>query len=147
MIIGTRIAALRLERKLTQVEIGKRTGLVRSYISRVEKGHTVPNLESLKKFAAALEVPLYFLVYEGEKPPEVRAFLKSKEEDGNLWGSSGPESQELARFQRALARMDEDDRDLLLRMARTMVGHKERKEGEAYRRRPPTYGRHQHPTS
>ena len=42
MIIGDRLRALREEKKLSQGEIEKRTGLLRCYISRVENGHTVP---------------------------------------------------------------------------------------------------------
>src|SRR5215471_11119636 len=69
MIIGTRLHNLREERKLSQGDIEKRTGLLRCYISRVENGHTVPSLETLERLAAALEIPLYQLFYEGEEPP------------------------------------------------------------------------------
>ena len=37
MDIGRRLAALREEKKLSQGDIEKRTGLLRCYISRVEK--------------------------------------------------------------------------------------------------------------
>ena len=33
----------------------------------MENGHTIPSLESLEKFAHALQIPLYQLFYEGEK--------------------------------------------------------------------------------
>ena len=39
MIIGDRLRALREEKKLSQGDIEKRTGLLRCYISRVENGH------------------------------------------------------------------------------------------------------------
>jgi len=42
MIISDRLRELREERKLSQGDIEKRTGLLRCYISRVENGHTVP---------------------------------------------------------------------------------------------------------
>jgi transcriptional regulator with XRE-family HTH domain len=42
VIIGDRLRALREEKKFSQGEIEKRTGLLRCYISRVETGHTVP---------------------------------------------------------------------------------------------------------
>ena len=67
MIIGTRLRSLREERKLSQGDIEKRTGLLRCYISRVENGHTVPSIDTLEKLAAALEIPLYQLFYEGER--------------------------------------------------------------------------------
>jgi len=42
MIIGDRLRALREEKKFSQGDIEKKTGLLRCYISRVENGHTVP---------------------------------------------------------------------------------------------------------
>ena len=53
MIIGDQLRAIREEKKLSQGEIEKRTGLLRCYISRVENGHTVPAVETLEKFARA----------------------------------------------------------------------------------------------
>ena len=55
MITGDRLRELRKERKFSQGEIEMRTGLLRCYISRVENGHTVPAIETLEKFARALE--------------------------------------------------------------------------------------------
>jgi len=73
MILGTRIRKLREAKNLSQADVEKRTGLTRSYISRVEKGHTVPSLETLERLAAAVEVPLYQLFYEGDDLPDVAA--------------------------------------------------------------------------
>jgi len=61
LIIGDRLRALREEKKLSQGDIEKRTGLLRCYISRVENGHTVPAIETLEKMARAFEVPMYEL--------------------------------------------------------------------------------------
>ena len=61
MVICDRLRELREEKKLSQGDIEKRTGLLRCYISRVENGHTVPTVETLEKMARALEVPLYRL--------------------------------------------------------------------------------------
>jgi len=71
MIIGDRLRELRQEKKLSQGDIEKRTGLVRPYISRVENNHSVPNIETLEKWARALEVPMYELFYDGEEPPKL----------------------------------------------------------------------------
>jgi transcriptional regulator with XRE-family HTH domain len=57
MIIGERLRVLREEKKLSQGDIEKRTGLLRCYLSRVENGHTVPAIETLEKLARALEMP------------------------------------------------------------------------------------------
>ena len=64
MNIGDRLRALREQKKFSQGDIEKRTGLLRCYISRVENGHAVPAIETLEKFARALEVPVYHLVYD-----------------------------------------------------------------------------------
>jgi transcriptional regulator with XRE-family HTH domain len=70
MDVGDRLKLLRELKGLSQGEIEERSGLFRCYISRVENGHAVPVVETLEKFADALDVPLYQLLYEGEKPPE-----------------------------------------------------------------------------
>jgi transcriptional regulator with XRE-family HTH domain len=121
MIIGERLRALREDKKLSQGDIEKRTGLLRCYISRVENGHTVPALETLEKLARALEVPLYQLFYDGEEPPELPNLPKRKTADEIAWGSTGKEARFLGRFRRLLGRIDEEDRRLLLYMAQKMA--------------------------
>src|SRR5580700_1963986 len=69
MLVGARLRALREQKNLSQGHIEKRTGLLRCYVSRVENGHTIPSIETLEKWARALEVPLYQIFYEGENPP------------------------------------------------------------------------------
>ena len=78
MNIGGRLRTLREEKKFTQGEVEKRTGVLRTYLSRVENGHTVPSVETLEKFARALEVPMYQLFYDGEEPPKLPNLLKRK---------------------------------------------------------------------
>src|SRR5256712_9158940 len=117
MIIGDRLRVLREEKKFSQGEIEKRTGLLRCYISRVENGHTVPAVETLEKFARALEVPMYQLFYEGEKPPKLPSLPKRKSADDIAWGSEGKEARLLAKFCRLFSRMEEDGLRLLLFMA------------------------------
>ncbi len=121
MIIGDRLRALREEKKLSQGDIEKRTGLLRCYISRVENGHTVPAIETLEKMARALEVPLYQLFYDGEEPPELPNLPKRKTSDEIAWGSSGKQARFLTRFRRVLSRVDDGDRRLLLYMAQKMA--------------------------
>ena len=69
MVIADRLRAIREQKNMSQGDIEKRTGLLRCYISRVENGHTVPAIETLEKMARAMEVPMYQLFYDGEKPP------------------------------------------------------------------------------
>ena len=92
MIIGDRLRALREEKKLSQGDIEKRTGLLRCYISRVENGHTVPAIETLEKMARALEVPLYQLFYDGEEAPELPNLPKRRTAEEIAWGSYGQRS-------------------------------------------------------
>ena len=122
MIIGDRLRALREDKKLSQGDIEKRTGLLRCYISRVENGHTVPAIETLEKMARALEVPLYQLFYDGEEPPKLPNLLKGKSSDENAWGSSGKDGRYLNKLRRVLSKTDEGNRRLVMHMAQKMAG-------------------------
>jgi len=119
MLIGQRLRELRESKNLSQGDIEKRTGLLRCYTSRVENGHTVPSVETLEKYAEALEIPLYRLFYEGEEPPKKSNLPATKVE--SEWGAKGTERRELRRFARALSRMDERQRSLLLALASRMA--------------------------
>ena len=121
MIIGDRLRLLREQKKFSQGEIEKRTGLLRCYISRVENGHTVPAVETLEKFARALEVPLYQLFYDGDEPPKLSALPKRRPGGAIIWGDTGKDARTLAKYRRLLGRADEEDRRLLLFMAKKMV--------------------------
>jgi len=122
MIIGDRLRALREDKKLSQGDIEKRTGLLRCYISRVENGHTVPAIETLEKMARAFEVPLYQLFYDGEEPPQVPNLLKKKSSDENAWGNSGKDARYLNKLRRVLSKTDEENRKLVMHMAQKMAG-------------------------
>jgi transcriptional regulator with XRE-family HTH domain len=121
MIIGDRLRALREDKKFSQGDIEKRTGLLRCYISRVENGHTVPAIETLEKMARALDVPLYQLFYDGEEPPVLPNLLKRKSADEIIWGNVGKEARLLNKFRRLMGRIEEGDRRLLLYMAQKMA--------------------------
>jgi len=121
MIIGDRLRQLREAKGLSQGDIEERSGLKRSYVSRVEGGHTVPSVETLEKWAHALEVPLYQLFYDGEEPPKLVHLPKRLTEDRTAWGSTGKQARVLSKFRRLLARMDEADRNLLLHTAQKLA--------------------------
>src|SRR3984893_12197624 len=124
MIIGDRLRALREDKKFSQGDVEKRTGLLRCYISRVENGHTVPAVETIEKFARALEVPMYQLFYDGEEPPKLPNIVKRKSADDIAWGSSGKDARWLAKFRRLLGRTEESDRKILMFMAQKMARSK-----------------------
>jgi transcriptional regulator with XRE-family HTH domain len=65
--IGKRLRQLREAKGLSQGHIEERTGLFRCYVSRVECGHTIPQLETLGKWAKALGIPLSELFAEGRE--------------------------------------------------------------------------------
>jgi transcriptional regulator with XRE-family HTH domain len=109
MIIGERLRVVREEKKFSQGDVERRTGLLRCYISRVENGHTVPAVETLEKFARALEVPMYQLFYDGEEPPKLPNLPKRKTANDILWGSKGKDARLLAQFCRLFSRMDNGD--------------------------------------
>jgi len=121
MIIGDRLRALREEKKLSQGDIEKRTGLVRPYISRVENGHTVPSIETLEKMARALEIPMYQLFYDGEEPPKLPNLPKHESSSGNLWGGTGKDARFLSKLRRLLGKASEKDRKIVLLMAQKMA--------------------------
>jgi transcriptional regulator with XRE-family HTH domain len=121
MIIGDRLREMREEKKLSQGDIEKRTGLLRCYVSRVENGHTVPAIETLEKMARALEVPLYQLFYDGEEPPKLPSLPKRKSSDEIVWGSSGKDGRYLNKLRRVLSKSDEHNRKLILLMAQKMA--------------------------
>jgi transcriptional regulator with XRE-family HTH domain len=122
MVIGERLKELRERKNFSQGEIEKRTGLLRCYISRVENGHTVPSIETLEKLARALEIPMYQLFYEGEKPPTLPNLPKRKSADDIAWGSTGKEADFLSRFRKVLSKTKESDKKILMLMAQKMVG-------------------------
>ena len=121
MIIGDRLRALREEKKLSQGDIEKRTGLFRCYVSRVENGHTIPAIETIQKFARALEVPMYQLFYDGEEPPKLPNLPKRKTSDEIAWGSKGKDARFLSKLRRLLGKSDEHKRKFILQMAQKMA--------------------------
>src|SRR6202165_41061 len=124
MNIEDSLRELRVQKKFSQGDIEKRTRLLRSYISRVENGHTVPAVETLEKFARALEVPMYQLFYDGEEPPKLPNLPKRKTGDDIVWGNSGKDARLLAKFCRLFSRMEKDELGLVLVMAQKMARRK-----------------------
>ena len=121
MLIGDRLREMREQKKYTQGEVAKRTGFVCPYISRVENGHVIPAVETLEKFARALEVPMYQLFLDVEGAQKLPDLPKRWTANGKLWGSSGREARLLAKFCRLFNRMQDSDRVLLLFMAQKMA--------------------------
>jgi transcriptional regulator with XRE-family HTH domain len=115
MEIGAKLRELREGKNLSQGDVEKRTGLLRAYTSRVENGFTVPTVETLEKYASALDVPMYRF-FTDEVSVKVPKLPKPKGET-SLWGVRGKERGAFPTLAKALSRMDERDRKLLLSMA------------------------------
>ena len=121
MIIGERLRALREYKALSQADMEKRTGLFRYYISRVENGHTIPTLETLTRFARALEVPVFHLVYEEDgpyQPPVLPGSAGSIEPSTNL---SKKDLRVRNQFNHLFGRLHDRERQLLVSLARRMI--------------------------
>jgi transcriptional regulator with XRE-family HTH domain len=123
MLIGTRLRSLREEREMSQGDIEKITGLLRCYISRVENGHTVPSLETLERFAAALGLPLHMLFYTSEEESQTPNLTgrKSLEELREQSGKEGEEARFLLKLRHLIQRLADLDRDVLLTLARKLA--------------------------
>ena len=123
MSIGTRLRTLRGQKGLSQGDIENATGLLRCYISRVENGHTVPSLETLERFAAALDVPLYKLFFPGEEAPSTPYLTprKSLEELAGEGGKAGEDARFLLKLMNLMERVAAPDREVLLALAKKLA--------------------------
>lgn len=124
MSIGERIRQLRVQKGLSQGDLEKTTGLLRCYISRVEHGYTVPSLETLEKFAAGLDLPLFRLFHAGDEESSAApgAPHKSLEELAEQGGAIGSDARFLLKLKGYVERMGKPDRALLLDFAKKLAG-------------------------
>jgi transcriptional regulator with XRE-family HTH domain len=120
MTIGERLRDLRKAKGLSQAELEKRTGLMWCYISRLENGHVTPGLQTLEKFAHALETPLYQILYDADADVAA-AKPSSNKAPENPPAKKSSQLRLLQQFMRSLAGMSEKDRELLLSMAEQMA--------------------------
>jgi transcriptional regulator with XRE-family HTH domain len=112
MTIGERLRELREAKGLSQGDIGQRSGLFRNYISRVENGHTIPAVQTLERWAEALEVSLYELFFDNQGKPQLPP-LKAAETK-----PTGPREEELFAL---IKRMSEADRELFLSLTLQLI--------------------------
>jgi transcriptional regulator with XRE-family HTH domain len=92
MVIGKRLKTLREQKKMSQGDIEKRTGLTRCYISRVENGRTVPSVDTMEKMARGLELPMYRLFTDEDhvKKPNIGAeIIRSRAVDSRQGRDKG----------------------------------------------------------
>lgn len=106
--IGQRIRELRTERGLSQEDIERSTGMVRTYVSRVECGHTVPSVESIERFAGALGIQVHEL------------FLQAPLNGGNT-GSGKKEDSFVSLLSSYVWKMDSARRRVLMMLAERLA--------------------------
>jgi transcriptional regulator with XRE-family HTH domain len=71
MSLGKRIEDLRRKRGLTSRELAMGTRVTSSLISQIEHDKTSPSLETLRRIAKTLQVPLTYLLLEDDIEPQV----------------------------------------------------------------------------
>jgi transcriptional regulator with XRE-family HTH domain len=118
MEIGQKLRELREEKHLSQVDIGKKAGLLQCYVSRVERGRTIPNVETLEKFANVLGIPLYRLFTHGESVRMPKLLSTNRESARQV---RRDKHRDLRLFAKAFERMDESRQNLLVGLARKMA--------------------------
>ena len=67
MDIGSNIRAIRKRKNITIVQICEETGLSQGFLSQVETNKTSPSIATLENIAAALKVPLAYLLLKKEE--------------------------------------------------------------------------------
>lgn len=71
-LVGQRIRQRRKERGLSLRELAEQADLTASFLSLVERGHNTPSLDSLRRIAAALDVPMFYFTQSNSHNPVVR---------------------------------------------------------------------------
>lgn len=85
--LAQRIRQLRLDRRMTLEQVASKTGLTRSWLSKVENFRVTPSLSALGEIAAALGVPVSQLVEGLDAKPQMVVVRKNErllvERDGD----------------------------------------------------------------
>lgn len=64
-VFGARIRAFRTQRGLTVAELADNAQVSKSLISQIERGIAAPSIETVRRVASALEVPVFSLFLDG----------------------------------------------------------------------------------
>lgn len=116
MAIGQKLRQLREQKGYSQGDIEKASGMPRSYVSRVENEQIVPSIETLYRFAAALDVELYRLFCPEDNAPATPHLTSrpSLEQLARDAGPAGAQARLLLKLKELIGRMVEGDRAFLL---------------------------------
>jgi transcriptional regulator with XRE-family HTH domain len=77
--LGTRLKRIRTEAGLTLQQVGERTGVARSTLSKIENGQLSPTYDILQKIARGMEIDIVelFGASRAETPPARRSITRS----------------------------------------------------------------------
>lgn len=117
--LGERLARLRRDKGLTQVELAEKIGIIQPVLSDYERGRLRPYAEMVARFAVALEVSADELL--GLRSPR-RDRSRDDPETRRLWKS----------FQ-LVAGLPEKDRRAVIRLVNSLVSAKQLKAAGAKR--------------
>jgi transcriptional regulator with XRE-family HTH domain len=94
MVISDTLRNLREQKKFSQGDIEKRHGIAPVlHLTRGKGPYCIPAIETVEKLARAMEVPLYQLFYDGERPPKLPNLPERKTGNDVAWGSSGKDAK------------------------------------------------------
>lgn len=99
--IGEQLRKIRERKRLTQEDIGERTGLSQAYVSKVENGDSIPSAETLEKWARALGVGVQQIVGGGIEPPALPNLADRLTADDIVKGSARKRAEPPAKKKRA----------------------------------------------
>ncbi|OGO26845.1 MAG: hypothetical protein A2Z16_16465 [Chloroflexi bacterium RBG_16_54_18] len=77
MDLGERIRYFRIRKRITGAELAQKTSVSRSLISQIEKNNANPSIETLRRIANVLEVPIAAL-FEEQEPSNGMVVRKSQ---------------------------------------------------------------------
>jgi len=113
--IGARIRSVRETKGLSQGDLERATGLLRSHLSRIEHGHTIPSLGNIERIAAALGMTLYEILNMGVPSVPAGPVGKAASE------SEGAEHRFYSQLRFLVGQISGADRKLFLDFARMLA--------------------------
>lgn len=73
LVLGRAVRETRARRGISQMELGRRSGLHRNYVGAIERGEINPTFSTLMRVAAGLDLPVSELIalYEARRTEQM----------------------------------------------------------------------------
>lgn len=98
--IGSRIKAIRTQKRLSLSELAEAAGVAKSYLSNVERGiQSNPSIQFIEKIATTLKVPINSLLF-GEQEETLDAEWTQLVQEAMASGVDKEEFREFLEFQK-----------------------------------------------